>query len=105
MALAPVYIPAFAGGELRSMLDATITSNFQGLLSNIGHLISTCEEIELFREEEKIPPMEDDSFFSIYLSLLLISNELDSAKYLWKRMNGRLRENSSEFFHVWEIGR
>lgn len=103
--IASVYVPAFSGGELRSTLNAGLACSAQSILSNLKHLVSTCEEIELSRDEERIPASQDEDFFCAYLALLLLGNDLDSAKYLWKRMEGRLQEGVSEFFSVWAVGR
>ena len=52
--IASVYVPAFSGGELRSTLNAGLACSAQSILSNLKHLVSTCEEIELSRDEEVV---------------------------------------------------
>lgn len=92
----------YSAAQLQVKLETALAANAANLHTNIGSIITLCEELELAKEEENIDPNTDEYFFCCYLLFLLIAYDLESSKYLWERMKHRLRENSV-FFRIWNI--
>ena len=88
--------------QIHEKLESLLSSSAADLKANIGGLINLCEALELAKEEENLNPDADEYFFCCYLLFLMIAYDLESSKYLWKRLQGRLRENS-EFFRIWSV--
>lgn len=91
-----------SAAQLQTKLESVLASSAANLHANIESIIRLCEELELAKDEENINPDADEYFFCCYLLFLLIAYDLESSKYLWKRMQYRLRDNS-DFFRIWNI--
>mmetsp|Transcript_26571 Transcript_26571/g.26817 ORF Transcript_26571/g.26817 Transcript_26571/m.26817 type:complete len:237 (-) Transcript_26571:20-730(-) len=63
--------------------------------------LDACEKLELLNG----PESQQEGFFAVYLTLLLIKIDLDNARYLWKRAPPSIKHKSSEFSALWEIGK
>lgn len=48
---------------------------------------------------------ETTTFWTTYLSLFLVTGDVDGARYLWKRMPISLKNNNAEIGALWNIGK
>eukprot|EP01027_Heterolobosea_sp_BB2_P014949 GEZU01021433.1.p1 GENE.GEZU01021433.1~~GEZU01021433.1.p1 ORF type:complete len:207 (-),score=57.93 GEZU01021433.1:23-643(-) len=70
---------------------------------DIPSLVQTCEEAELkYYQDANARP--SPFFYSSWLLSLLIQNDLENARFLWKRIHKDTKKNSNELKAVWKIG-
>ena len=74
----------------------------------VQQLLGLSEELELV-SAALVPSQRTSTlsvdFYASYLVLVLLSKDLDDARFLWKRIKIEMKERSEELRNVWAIGR
>eukprot|EP01099_Mayorella_cantabrigiensis_P006953 TRINITY_DN5975_c0_g1_i1.p1 TRINITY_DN5975_c0_g1~~TRINITY_DN5975_c0_g1_i1.p1 ORF type:complete len:217 (-),score=58.05 TRINITY_DN5975_c0_g1_i1:21-635(-) len=70
---------------------------------NYSRVIALCSEFELEVSECGLEIGPIDPFYGIHLLCLLIQNDLNNARFLWKRIPTDLK--GGELFLIWKLGK
>jgi len=68
-------------------------------------LAAHCEQCELNLDHASLAPQVSAALYKAQLAAYLLSERLDDARFLWKRLPAALRESDPELGAQWAIGR
>jgi len=84
---------------------AAVEVEIQTLIANRqwDNLVRVCEQYELEISNEP-PSVNVGPFYGIQLFAYLIVNDVNSARFLWKRIPTEVRAAHNELVNIWKIG-
>ena len=89
---------------LSPSIEAEITA-LSAAGSDISSLVTYCEQFELNLGHQGLAPAASNGVYKVHLAAHLMCEQLDEARFLWKRVPGEQRDQDPEFVALWAVGK
>ena len=89
---------------LSPTVEAEITA-LSAAGSDISSLVTYCEQFELNLGHQGLAPAASNGVYKVHLAAHLMCEQLDEARFLWKRVPGEQRDQDPEFVALWAVGK